>query len=238
MPNAAPPEGRVQRKWHWLQTVRLVRYAKKARRKLRNAYYRYFGANRLKHALRTNPSPRLVIGSSGRHDAGWIPTEKHFLNLLHTEQWKRFFVSNSIAALLAEHVWEHLTPEEARVATETCFAYLRPGGYLRIAVPDGLHPDPVYIALVKEQGLTPDEHGDFYLNDHKVLYTYRTARDLFEKAGFHVELLEYFDEAGTFHAHEWKQQDGTIWRSKRFDRRNQGAELAYTSIILDAVRPQ
>jgi predicted SAM-dependent methyltransferase len=230
------PVGPVLRKWRWLQVVPLVRQAKKGRRKLKKAYFRHFGANHLRRALRTCPSPRLVIGAAGRCDAGWIPTEKDFLNLLCPQDWDQFFPPNSVAALLAEHVWEHLTPDEARVAADTCFTYLRPGGYLRIAIPDGLHPDPRYVALVKVQGQTPDDHGDFYLNDHKVLYTYRTGRELFQSAGVRVQLLEYFDEDGTFHEREWSPEEGTIWRSKRFDRRNQGGRLVYTSIILDAFK--
>jgi len=220
--------GPTLRKWPLIQTISLVRDAKRWRRKLRKAYHRHFGADQLRQALRSETSPRLVVGASGRYDAGWIPTEKDYLNLLHPADWDRFFPPNSIAALLAEHVWEHLTPDDARTAAATCFTYLRPGGYLRVAVPDGFHPDPAYIALVKD--------GDLRLNDHKVLYTYRTARELFEGAGFQVELLEYFDEGGTFHAREWSRQDGTIWRSKRFDRRNQGGALVYTSIILDALK--
>src|SRR5687768_4115575 len=136
--------GPMLRKWRWLQAIPLVRHAKARRRKLRKAYYRHFGADQLRRALSTNPSPRLVIGASGRYDPGWIPTEKDFLNLLHPNDWNQFFPPNSVAALLAEHVWEHLTPDEARTAADTCFTYLRPGGYLRIAVPDGLHPDPAY----------------------------------------------------------------------------------------------
>jgi predicted SAM-dependent methyltransferase len=50
-------------------------------------------------------------------------------------------------------------------------------------------------------------------------------------------LLEYFDERGTFHYHDWSPADGMIRRSARFDSRNVGGHLAYTSIILDAKKP-
>jgi predicted SAM-dependent methyltransferase len=132
------------------------------------------------------------------------------------------------------------TSEEALAAAKICFKYLRPGGYLRIAVPDGLHPDPAYIEVVRPEAEIP--------NDHKVLYTYKTLRELFERSGFQVRLYEYFDEAGTFHCRDWDQKAGTIWRSKRFDPRNGSGKLvsvypgtledylSYSSIILDAVR--
>lgn len=39
-------------------------------------------------------------------------------------------------AFVAEHVWEHLSLSDAHVAARNCQRYLRPGGRLRIAVPD------------------------------------------------------------------------------------------------------
>ena len=52
-----------------------------------------------------------------------------------------YFNEGSIDAILAEHVWEHLAEEEGLAAAKCCYRYLRPGGYLRVAVPDGFHPD-------------------------------------------------------------------------------------------------
>ncbi len=37
---------------------------------------------------------------------------------------------------MAEHVWEHLSLSDAHVAARNCQRYLRPGGRLRLAVPD------------------------------------------------------------------------------------------------------
>ena len=53
---------------------------------------------------------------------------------------------------MAEHVWEHLSEADARAANRLCFRYLKPGGVLRLAVPDGLHPDPGYIDEVRPGG--------------------------------------------------------------------------------------
>jgi predicted SAM-dependent methyltransferase len=103
---------------------------------------------------------------------------------------------------------------------------------LRIAVPDGLHPNPTYIEWVKVGGASPTQIA----NAHKVLYTYRSVRELFESSGFGVTLYEYYDETGTFHCNDWDEKAGKIWRSKRFDTRNRGGELVFTSIILDAFK--
>jgi predicted SAM-dependent methyltransferase len=226
--------------------------------KARRTYYRHFGAHQLIKALSASQRNRIVIGAWDRYDPGWIPTQRDFLNLLEPAQWKRYFTPDSIDALLAEHVWEHLSEEEGRRAAKTCFTYLRPGGYLRIAVPDGLCPDQAYVQAVKA-GNSPDEGegsprvsagnaADANGANHKALYTYKSLTDVFESAGFRVVLYEYFDEAGTFHCEEWDRKAGTIWRSKRFDPRNKVGKLlslypgsldsylCYCSIVLDAVK--
>jgi predicted SAM-dependent methyltransferase len=216
----------------WLKQIRMLRYGMRLRVRLGRAYNRYRGPRRLRKMLAGSSPVKIVIGSSGRHDPDWTPTDMEFLNLLKPADWSRFFQPGSVDAILAEHVWEHLTEEQARDAARTCFTYLKHGGYLRVAVPDGLHPSPEYLEWVRVGGASPGQLA----NDHKVLYTYTTLRDVFESSGFKVDLYEYFDEAGTFHYRDWDEKAGTIWRSKRFDKRNTGGNLAFTSIILDAVK--
>jgi predicted SAM-dependent methyltransferase len=174
---------------------------------------------------------RLILGASGTSIPGWHHTDQRYLDLLKPAQWQRLFEPGTIDALLAEHVWEHLTPEAALAAARTCFTYLAPGAALRAAVPDGLHPDPAYIEWVRPGG------SGAGADDHKILYDYRSFGRVFEQAGFRVELLEYFDESGTFHATEWSNERGYVGRSARYDQRNAGGRLAYTSLILDAVKP-
>lgn len=218
----------------WLRQTSIVLRLKWVLRRLRKAYYRQFGSHLLRRRLTRSAAKRLTIGASSRYDVGWIPTEKEYLNLLHPDEWQNFLAPNSVDAMLAEHVWEHLTEDDALTAARTCFTYLRPGGYLRIAVPDGLHPDPNYQAQSQVNGRNPGGGP----NDHKVFYTYRSAEELFQLAGFRVELYEYFDEDGVFHYRPWDVLDGKIRRSKRFDPRNRGGRLGYTSIVLDAVKPE
>jgi len=185
--------------------------------------------SRTRHLRELGNGPRrLVIGSSGIRQDGWIPTDQSYLDLLRPEQWRRYFEPDTLDAIFAEHVWEHLTPEQALVAAGTCHQFLAPGGYARVAVPDGLHPDPKYVDNVRPGGPGPD--------DHQVLYTYRTLKELFERAGFTVKLLEYFDEAGAFHAVPWDEAGGLVRRSARFDPRNGGGKLVYTSVIIDAIK--
>lgn len=181
--------------------------------------------------LSLQPVKKIIVGASGTKFEGWVPTDQDVLNLLVESDWASYFKPNSLDAILAEHVWEHLTPEDAIIAATYCFNFLKPGGYLRVAVPDGYHPEPNYIEGVKPGG------SGAGADDHKVLYTYDTFRKVFTSAGFDVTLCEYFDEHGEFHGIDWNPVDGMIHRSKRFDNRNVDGYLHYTSIILDAKKP-
>lgn len=174
---------------------------------------------------------RIVIGASGKVPDGWIGTEYPYVDVSNASTFERYFRKNTVSAFLAEHVWEHLDEQQARNACANCFAALQAGGYLRIAVPDGYHPDPDYIEYVRPGGTGAGS------DDHRVLYTHETLRRLLEQAGFRVKFLEWFDENGRFHFEEWDTTTGFIERSTRFDDRNSENPTAYTSLIIDAFKP-
>lgn len=171
---------------------------------------------------------RVILGADDGFQEGWVSTDITHLNILLVNDWRRYFRENSIDALLAEHVLEHLTESDAIIALRNCHHFLKPGGYLRVAVPDGLHPSREYLDAVKPMG------SGFGSEDHKVLFTYLSLSRLMKTAGFKVELLEYFDEQGAFHCKEWDPGAGMVTRSMRFDARNIDGDLNYTSVILDA----
>ena len=58
---------------------------------------------------------------------------------------------------------------------------------------------------------------------------------MFSQAGFEVKLLEYCDEDGQFHASEWDEAKGVIFRSKKVDPRNREI-LTFPSLMVDAVK--
>jgi len=187
-----------------------------------------------KHRLRQlakNPPVRIILGASGTNYDGWIPTDVEHLNLLIPKHWEDCFERASIDAMLAEHVWEHLSLDDGLTAAKQCFEYLKPGGYLRVAVPDGFHPDPSYIEYVKVGG------SGLGADDHKVLYNAESIAEQFSKAGFEIELLEYYDSDRKFHMVDWEPKDGAVTRSSRFDARNSNGKLNYTSLIIDARKP-
>lgn len=174
---------------------------------------------------------KVILGAGYSPMEGWYATDIEFLNLLKEEDWRSYFDPGSIDAMLAEHVWEHLTPTDGKLAAEMCFRYLRPGGYLRLAVPDGWHPDPSYIEYVRPGG------AGVGADDHKVLYTQQSMDAMLRSAGFEPKWLEFFDADHQFQYTEWDPADGMVHRSKRFDTRNNGGNLAYTSLIVDAIKP-
>lgn len=192
---------------------------------------RWYGQRRALRSLSEAKARKLIIGSSGTSFEGWTATDREVVDLLRESTWVTYFDRDSIDAILAEHVWEHLTAGEAIQAAATCFRFLKPGGYLRVAVPDGFHPDSSYIESVRPGGSGPGA------DDHKLLYTHATLEELLLQVGFEVRLYEYFDAQGQFHSRDWDPAQGMVQRSKRFDARNSGGRLAYTSIIVDAFKP-
>jgi predicted SAM-dependent methyltransferase len=180
---------------------------------------------------RDSAKVRLIVGAGADRYQGWMATDKAQLDILREADWVYQFEPNSVDAIVAEHVWEHLDGEAAIEAAQNCFTRLKPGGYIRVAVPDGLHPNDDYIERVRPGGWGEGSE------DHHVLYTYHTLTTVFESVGFRTTLLEYFDESRTFHYQDWSPADGMIKRSARFDNRNFGGHLTYTSIILDARKP-
>lgn len=171
---------------------------------------------------------RLVIGSGFTFIKGWLHTDIDTLNILKAEDWAAYFPENSVDRILAEHVWEHFDETDGKLAFRNCHTFLKPGGVLRVAVPDGFHPNPEYIEKVKIGGT-----GDG-ADDHKMLYNYQSMSSFLEDIGFKAIPLEYFDENGKFHQQSWRTEDGIIRRSAEHDPRNQGGERVYTSLIIDA----
>jgi predicted SAM-dependent methyltransferase len=171
---------------------------------------------------------KLVIGAGVAAYDGWISTDVYVLDIRSPENWERYFRPESIDAMLSEHVLEHLSLEENRVALKSAYNYLKPGGRFRIAVPDGNRRDPFY-----HTDVAPPADG------HQVLFTVASLSALLTEIGFNVKPLEYFDEQEAFQAFDWNSDDGYIGRSIRYDRQEpfKRGDLFYTSLIVDAVKP-
>lgn len=177
---------------------------------------------------------KVVVGAEGyNNNLGWLHTNEEELNLLRREAWLDKFQPNSLSVILAEHVWEHLSYEEGIEAAKICYEFLTGDGYIRCAVPDAFFPDEEYQQGVQVGGPGPLDHP---AASHKIVHNYKTITSMFEAAGFQVRLLEYCDENGEFHYNDWNEKKGFIYRSKRFDHRNQDSKLGFVSLIVDAVK--
>lgn len=208
-----------------------MEFIKKLVRPYRIAYFQRLRKKLFEKELRNSSEHNLVVGCSGVYQEGWLPSEWYFLNLLVEEDWHSYFKENSINAVLAEHVWEHLTYKEGKKAAEVCYKFLRKSGNLRIAVPDGFHFSKEYIDYVKIGG---SGRG---AGDHKVLYDYKLLGDLLTEVGFSVNALEYYDENQNFHEKKWDDVNGIIHRSKKFGYISRDGIVGYTSLIIDAKKP-
>lgn len=190
-------------------------------------------SRRIKIFLPYIETPKKINIGSGNIDLDntWINTDIDSLNVTKQEDWRKFLHNIKLDNIMAEHVWEHLSEKDAELANINCFNFLKSGGILRVAVPDGFNPDKNYIDYVKPNGYGAGSE------DHKILYNYKIMKEKLERIGFKVKLLEYWDESGLFHSVDWTNEAGKIIRSKRYDERNQGGQIKYTSLIVDAIRP-
>ena len=180
---------------------------------------------------------KIIIGAGRTTIPGWRATQEDELNLLDRADFTRVLGGEKADAFLAEHVWEHMTLEEGIKAAKNCYDFLAEGGYLRVAVPDGNFRNEWHQNMVKIGGNGDPNHPAY---THRIVYDSKRFAQIFEKAGFEVDLLEYCDEKGDFHYKYWNEADGRIGRSLRFDTRNsyETGTLGMVSIILDAKKPR
>jgi predicted SAM-dependent methyltransferase len=170
---------------------------------------------------------RHHIGLKENHQEGWLLTDQSTLDALKARDWGSVFSKGTIRRIMAEHVVEHWTPEEFQHFLRIIAPFLAPNANLRVAVPDGFHPDPNYIADVQPGGSGPGS------DDHEVLYTYQMMAKILADENWSFDVLEYFDEHGKFHKKQWDPADGFIQRSAHHDQRNSDNALSYTSLIVD-----
>jgi predicted SAM-dependent methyltransferase len=180
---------------------------------------------RLRERLAGATPLNVVIGAGATEFPGWFNTDREVLDIVSPRDWAELFAVGSIDRLLAEHVLEHLSEEQCRIAVGECYRYLKQGGLFRVAVPDGYRRDPSYVVEA-----TPPNDG------HQALYNIDTLTTLLENTGFVVDPLEYFDAQEEFHAQPWDENEGHVQRSIRFDSQTafQRDQMFYTSLIVDA----
>jgi predicted SAM-dependent methyltransferase len=190
---------------------------------------------------------KIIIGARGTAQPEWQSLERGQLDIRNREQWSQLFPPESLEAVLSEHVLEHLTYDDAAVAAQNVFDFLRPGGYWRVAVPDAKNPDPLYQDLSRPDGRLR-QRDDFLSRlffgadepGHQFHYSLASLSSLLFSAGFQVQPLEFYDDAGRFWRAPWSADDGWIRRScdSSYLLLNRFFTGCWnTSLIVDAVKP-
>jgi predicted SAM-dependent methyltransferase len=188
---------------------------------------RFFKKIQWKTYLWLNDSIKLVVGAGKVKLKGWFNTDITTLDVTKGVHFRKYFSKKKIDNVLAEHVLEHLTEEEIQVMIINFYKHSSDSVNIRIAVPDGYHPDDNYIEMVRPGGTG---EGAF---DHKHLFNYKTLAAMFENNGFISLPVEYWDELGKFHNGYKNDANGFVTRSFINDERNLDGIPRYTSLIID-----
>lgn len=179
---------------------------------------------------------RIIVGAALTHQKGWYSTNEQWLDIASEQCWSDVFKGKALLThVVAEHVFEHLTEPQAQRALALIHRHMVPGALIRIAVPDGYHPDPGYLAQVGIAGKGPDAE------DHKQLLNAASLRRLLEGAGFSARQLEGYGADGRLLQSEFDVRDGYIQRSRSNPENMRGVAGwdfvdANTSLIMDGVK--
>lgn len=175
---------------------------------------------------------RIILGAAETHQPGWFSTNENWLDITNATHWQRVFKGQQlITHAVAEHVFEHLTYDEAARALQHLHQHMAKDGRVRIAVPDGYNPDPTYIRHVGINGIGDDAA------DHKQLLNTDVLCDLLQKNGFAATHIEGYTRDGQLIQKTYSPDDGFIMRSranpKLKDRKHWDFVDAETSLIVD-----
>ena len=202
-------------------------------KRLRGYRWYLLGRRKIRRELRSAAKKndvRLVLGASYIVYDGWICTDLPHFNVTKEADWHSLLGETRANRLLSEHVFEHLTPGQVETAVRLSYRYLKPGGTLRIAMPDEWHTDPKYYEVVKIGGTGPGAE------DHHSMWNIESLTNLLQKTGFRVTPLEYWTRDGKLVTVPFSDDDGPISRS--IQRKKKPGRLEnYTSLIVDALKP-
>lgn len=189
----------------------------------------------LLQALKKEDSIKIIVGAAETHQDGWYSTNEQWLDITNENDWAHIFKGRKcLTHVVAEHVFEHLTYEQAQSALAHIRAHMKENGRLRIAVPDGYNPDPVYLKHVGICGIGDDAA------DHKQLLNADVLSRLIKEAGFAPEHLEGYQQDGTLIQNPYKVEEGFIMRSRTNTDEEKMKKWSFpdaeTSLIVDGIK--
>ena len=190
-----------------------------------------FRLYKIKSAIRKSNGLKIIVGAAESHQKDWFSTNEQWLDITKEIDWTRLFRDKMILThVVAEHVFEHLTPNETHKALCNICRHLNVGGRIRIAVPDGYNPSEEYIEHVRVGGRGDDAA------DHKQLLNQDSLKKYLMDAGLSsIEVVEGYDKDGFLTSNSWSSENGYIRRSRQNgDSVDWGFPDASTSLIVDA----
>src|SRR5262249_44860716 len=112
---------------------------------------------KIRYPVTRDEKMKIIVGAAETYQQGWYSTNQQWLNITKRSDWDKVFQGKRlITNVVAEHVFEHLTYDECRQALANMSAHMVDRARIRIAVPDGYHPDPAYQANVGIGGTGAD----------------------------------------------------------------------------------
>lgn len=215
---------------------RIVPPAIKKKIRLAIKFFKYtYRKYALLQALKKDAPLKIIVGAAETYQDGWLSTNEQWLDITSQKDWAAIFKGKKcLSHVVAEHVFEHLTYEEAQRALALIRAHMLENGHLRIAVPDGYNPDPVYLKHVGIKGIGDDAA------DHKQLLNVDVLSTLIEEAGFAPVHQEGYRQDGTLVQNTYKATDGFILRSRINTDEEKMKKWSFpdaeTSLIVDGVK--
>ena len=163
----------------------------------------------LKVPVFMNQPLNIILGAALSHQSGWYSTNEQWLDISNSDDWDQVFKGKILLKhVVAEHVFEHLTADQCKQSLKNVYDHLQKKGSLRIAVPDGNHPDLTYLKHVGINGIGADA------SDHKQLLTVEILKEMLAKVGFNAQHLEGYTEKGELVQKIIKPNHGVIFRSR------------------------
>jgi len=194
--------------------------------------YRYY---KIKFAALYKKEIKIIIGAGNTYQKNWYATNESWLDITNEHDWIKIFKKkNLISNILAEHVFEHLTYEECFKALKIISKYMIQNSKIRIAVPDGYNPDPIYLKNVGINGV------GIAADDHKQLLNKDVLFEILSKSNFKPKLIEGYDANKILHTEKYSIEDGFVKRSRQNNDPNLekiwGFNDSKTSLIIDGVK--
>lgn len=164
----------------------------------------FIRGRRIKRYLKLADKPKLQIGCGSNRLDGWLNVGISLDECwkgVYMDAGKRFpFPDESMNYIYSEHLFEHLTYQQAQNMLKESYRVLKPGGVMRVATPDlrfllGLYQEPEkplhkeYMEFsVKDNGMPASPVyviSRFHTNwGHQIIYDRETLTKKLEEVGF------------------------------------------------------